>query len=109
MENKLKSSKAKNLYKKYQEMAFNTHVKKIYIEINSLCEDGHSPNYFIFENLVRHIKVKKSFMNNSESLQALFNTSIFSNLFLKFSYKISQNFKKTYREHLLQQTKEYFM
>jgi hypothetical protein len=64
--------------------AFDLHLSKTYSEIKELCEYGNSNNYYTYENLNTLAK-KSSFTKNSQSLNTLLRTTIFSNLALKSS------------------------
>ena len=61
--------------------AINIHLTKTYYEISELCEYGSSDNYFIYENLITHIK-NSNFTANTQNMSILLKTTVFSNLAL---------------------------
>lgn len=61
--------------------ALDIHLAKTYTEIRQLCEFGVSDNYYIYENLITHIK-STSFNAKTENLETLLKTTVFSNLAL---------------------------
>lgn len=60
------------------------HLAKTYSEIRELCEYGVSDNYYIYENLITHIKNNK-FEADSKNMNTLLKTTIFSNIALMTS------------------------
>lgn len=58
--------------------AIDIHLAKTYTEINELCEHGVSDNYYIYENLITHIK-NSSFRPVEKNMNTLLKTTIFSN------------------------------
>nr|BDT28765.1 hypothetical protein BHI3_22310 [Bacteriovorax sp. HI3] len=61
--------------------ALDIHLAKTYSEIRELCEFGVSNNYYIYENLITHIK-NSSFPPAEKSMDTLLKTTIFSNIAL---------------------------
>jgi len=61
--------------------ALDIHLAKTYSEIRELCEYGVSDNYYIYENLITHIKNNK-FDADSSNMNTLLKTTVFSNLAL---------------------------
>lgn len=51
-------------------------------EINVLCEDGISDNFFKFDNLITHHSGKTSFHTNSRAMISLLNIPVFANFYL---------------------------
>ena len=51
-------------------------------EINTLCEEGASDNYFIFQNLITHYASKEDFHYSQEALKAYLKVPVFSNMML---------------------------
>lgn len=65
----------------YVHKALDIHLAKTYSEIRELCEYGVSDNYYIYENLITHIK-NTSFPPAEKSMDTLLKTTIFSNIAL---------------------------
>lgn len=65
--------------------ALDIHLAKTYSEIRELCEYGVSDNYYIYENLITHIKNNK-FEAGSQNMNTLLKTTIFSNIALITSF-----------------------
>jgi hypothetical protein len=61
--------------------AIDIHLSKTYSEIRELCEFGVSDNYYIYENLITHIK-NSEFKAASTNMNTLLKTTLFSNLAL---------------------------
>ncbi len=61
--------------------ALDIHLAKTYSEIRELCEFGVSNNYYVYENLITHIK-NSSFPPAEKSMDTLLKTTIFSNIAL---------------------------
>lgn len=59
--------------------AVDIHLTKTYHEIAELCEYGTSDNYYIYENLVTHVK-SSDFSPSKENMNILLKTTLFSNL-----------------------------
>ena len=78
-------------YKSAKELithAMNIHTNKTYKELKTLCEYGNSPNYYHYENLLGHIQRKgESFNANSDSIQILLKSTLYSNLTLINSFE----------------------
>ncbi|RPJ76339.1 MAG: hypothetical protein EHM20_07595 [Alphaproteobacteria bacterium] len=64
--------------------ALDIHLAKTYSEIRELCEYGVSDNYYIYENLITHIKNNK-FEADTKNMNTLLKTTIFSNIALMTS------------------------
>ncbi len=64
--------------------ALDIHLVKTYSEIRELCEYGSSDNYYIYENLITHIK-SNDFTAESKNMNTLLKTTLFSNLALMSS------------------------
>ena len=60
--------------------AIDQHVKNLSSELQELCEFGQSDNYFIFENLISHLKENEDFSTSDAATDALFKTTVFSNM-----------------------------
>jgi len=71
-------NQAENLVKQ----AIDTHAVKLYKELEYLCENGTSSNYYKFENLLTDIEQKKNFIPSKLHAGILFKTTIFSNMIL---------------------------
>jgi len=61
--------------------ALEIHVLKTYHELNELCENGTSDNYYIFENLITHTSSNRLTPNN-DSMKILLKSTLFSNMAL---------------------------
>ncbi len=61
--------------------ALDIHLSKTYAEIRELCEYGVSDNYYIYENLITHIK-NSDFKPADKNMNTLLKTTIFSNIAL---------------------------
>lgn len=59
--------------------AIDIHIAKTYTEVRELCEFGVSENYYVYENLISHIK-SNSFPKEESNLGSLLKTTIFSNM-----------------------------
>ena len=64
--------------------ALDIHLAKTYSEIRELCEYGVSDNYYIYENLITHIKSNK-FEAEPKNMNILLKTTLFSNIALESS------------------------
>ncbi|MGZ3788199.1 MAG: hypothetical protein ACXVLQ_06725 [Bacteriovorax sp.] len=64
--------------------ALDMHLEKTYSEIRELCEYGVSDNYYIYENLITHIKSNK-FEADTKNMNTLLKTTLFSNMALMTS------------------------
>lgn len=64
--------------------AIDIHLSKTYSEIRELCEYGVSDNYYIYENLITHIKNNK-FEAGTSNMNTLLKTTLFSNMALTTS------------------------
>lgn len=64
--------------------ALDIHLAKTYSEIRELCEYGVSDNYYIYENLITHIK-NNSFEADNKNMNTLLKTTVFSNIALMTS------------------------
>lgn len=79
-----RSQKAEMTEVKMNEMvhgALDIHLSKTYAEIRELCELGVSDNYYIYENLITHIK-NSSFAPIEKNMNTLLKTTVFSNIAL---------------------------
>ena len=72
----------------FQELAFNkqfslrdyhTVIKE---EIDVLCEDGVSDNFYKFDNLITHYADKKSFHQNPTAMASVLKIPVFANFYL---------------------------
>lgn len=61
--------------------ALDIHLSKTYTEIRELCEYGVSDNYYIYENLITHIK-NSDFKADRQNMNTLLKTTVFSNIAL---------------------------
>lgn len=68
--------------------AINIHLEKTLDELTELCDTGASNNYYIYENLITHIK-KQGFRASETNMKVLLKTSIFSNRALIKSFEKS--------------------
>ncbi|MFN8370601.1 MAG: hypothetical protein U0T83_08270 [Bacteriovoracaceae bacterium] len=85
--------------------AFAVHIYKLKSEINQLCEDGYSRNYYIFENLTTHFESKAS--NDAVAdLKILTKTSLFNNMLLKAA--LTDNFKIVSATNYLKEDNQLF-
>ena len=75
------------------ESAIDIHIAKTYSELSELCDTGSSSNYYVYENLMTHIKTKDKISANSVGLKTLFKTTLFSNMALTNSIKKNQKMK----------------
>ncbi len=64
--------------------ALDIHLSKTYSEIRELCEYGVSDNYYVYENLITHIKNNK-FEADAGNMNILLKTTLFSNIALMTS------------------------
>lgn len=64
--------------------ALDIHLANTYSEIRELCEYGVSDNYYIYENLITHIKNNK-FEADTTHMNTLLKTTVFSNVALMSS------------------------
>jgi len=55
------------------------HSNRTYKELQELCEYGNSSNYYIFENMVTHIK-RRGISSSNKSIQMLYKTTVYSNM-----------------------------
>jgi hypothetical protein len=62
--------------------AIDIHLSKTYAEIRELCEFGVSDNYYIYENLITHIK-NSTFQPAEKNMNTLLKTTVFSNIALE--------------------------
>jgi hypothetical protein len=72
--------------------ALDIHLAKTYSEIQELCEYGSSDNYYIYENLITHIK-NNNFDASTHNMNILLKTTIFSNIALITSLNKEQSAK----------------
>lgn len=82
---KINSSKMNELV----HTAIDTHLSKTYSEIRELCEFGVSDNYYIYENMITHIK-NTQFTPSASNMNTLLKTTVFSNFALVTSLNKSQ-------------------
>ncbi|WP_372654840.1 hypothetical protein [Halobacteriovorax sp.] len=75
------------------EQSINVHLSKTYSELSELCDTGSSSNYYIYENLMTHIKSRNKISADKSGLQTLFKTTLFSNMALTNSIKKHQKTK----------------
>jgi hypothetical protein len=68
--------------------ALDIHLAKTYSEIRELCEYGNSDNYYIYENLITHIK-NNTFAPGNKNMNTLLKTTVFSNIALMMSLEKS--------------------
>lgn len=61
--------------------ALDIHLSKTYAEIRELCEFGVSDNYYVYENMITHIK-NSSFVPAEKNMNTLLKTTVFSNIAL---------------------------
>jgi hypothetical protein len=58
------------------------HHQDIRAEINVLCEEGVSDNYYKFDNLITHYAAKRSFHMQSASMKSVLKIPVFANYYL---------------------------
>ena len=58
------------------------HHESIREEINVLCEEGVSDNYYKFDNLITHYAGKKSFHQKPDSMKSVLKIPVFANYYL---------------------------
>lgn len=58
------------------------HQEQMRSEIDVLCEEGVSDNYYKFDNLVTHYASKKSFHSRPDSMKAVLKIPVFANYYL---------------------------
>lgn len=56
-----------------------THIQKNFQELSELCQTGSSSNYYSFENLITFMNNSPKMKPDSESLQMLLKTTLFTN------------------------------
>lgn len=72
----------------FPELAFNNdfslrdYHKTVKAEIQILCEDGDSDNYYKFDNLVTHYSHKKSFHQDPKAMASVLKIPVFANFYL---------------------------
>lgn len=72
----------------FPELAFNKdfslrdYHKTVKAEIQILCEDGDSDNYYKFDNLVTHYSTKKSFHQDPKAMASVLKIPVFANFYL---------------------------
>lgn len=59
--------------------AINIHLSKTYYELSELCEYGSSDNYYIYENLITHVK-SGQFSPSTDNLNILLKSTVFANM-----------------------------
>ncbi|MBF0205383.1 MAG: hypothetical protein HQK53_00695 [Oligoflexia bacterium] len=60
--------------------AYKAHLNKLHSEIKELCEYGGSANYYVFENLINHMKGNPTFHRSKVAMQALLKTVLIGNM-----------------------------
>ncbi len=103
--------------------AYKVHLEKNYQELRTLCQNGQSRNYYVFENLITYIKSHRNFSKSAFGMKSLLKTTIFSNIALMHAFKsmipkgrsIASNSKEysTFEEEIFSRldatwTKDYF-
>lgn len=73
--------------------AVNIHLTKTYTELRELCDYGTSSNYYIYENLITHIKQEK-FPASTANMNILLKTTLFSNRAILTSFYREQPTKQ---------------
>jgi hypothetical protein len=73
--------------------ALSLHLTKTYRELEQLCEQGASDNYYTYENLITHTK-KYGFKANNNNISVLMKTTLFSNMGLIKSMENGKGVKK---------------
>ncbi len=72
----------------FPELAFNKdfslrdYHKTVKAEIEILCEEGESDNYYKFDNLVTHYSTKKSFHQDPKAMASVLKIPVFANFYL---------------------------
>jgi hypothetical protein len=72
-----------NLPRRKKQKKIKTYLTQIKRELNQLCEDGESENYFKVENLSTYFVGHKDFHLKSESFKVLFKLPVFSAFVVK--------------------------
>ena len=74
----------------------NAHVNKIHRELQQLCQDGYSQNYYLYENMIQHTKQKPLKKRSIKSLLSLLKITVFANyaLIQSLDLKYSPNSKE---------------
>jgi hypothetical protein len=67
--------------------AINVHLTKTYKELSELCESGASNNYYIYENLLTHVRTKGPIAKSTSGINILLKTTLFSNSVLMSSFE----------------------
>jgi len=65
--------------------AISVHLTKTYKELRELCESGASNNYYIYENLLTHVRTKGGLNQSEKGVGILLKTTLFSNTVLMTS------------------------
>jgi hypothetical protein len=73
-----KDKMAESAIHELMQNALNIHLTKTYTELRELCDYGTSSNYYIYENLITHIKSTK-FDPSVANMNTLLKTTLFSN------------------------------
>jgi hypothetical protein len=77
-------AKSKQTINELVHKAIDIHLAKTYTEIKELCEFGSSDNYYVYENLITHIKNAK-FDAGASNMKILLKTTLISNMALMTS------------------------
>lgn len=65
-----------------RKFSLNDHYQSIRNEIEVLCEEGLSDNYYKFDNLVTHYASKSSFHSRPDSMKSILKIPVFANYYL---------------------------
>jgi hypothetical protein len=80
----------------FPEVAFNKkfsiedHFLRIKKEIDILCEEGTSDNYFKFDNLITHYASKSTFHRHPNAMTSVLKIPVFANYYLLKMFQSSQ-------------------
>jgi hypothetical protein len=80
----------------FPEVAFNKkfsiqdHFLSIKKEIDNLCEEGTSDNYFKFDNLITHYASRSTFHRHPDAMKSVLKIPVFANYYLLKMFQSSQ-------------------
>lgn len=99
----------------FPELAFNKkfslrdYHKVIRAELDVLCDEGQSDNYYKFDNLVTHYSQKKSFHQNPKAMASVLKIPVFANFYLvKMLQNPGHNFSSPEEKQFIKLTNTYW-
>lgn len=99
----------------FPELAFNKdfslrdYHKTIKEELDILCEDGDSDNFYKFDNLVTHYSQKKSFHQDPKAMASVLKIPVFANFYLVKMLQIpGMNFSSPEEKQFIKLTNTYW-